>query len=64
MTGDLKVVEHLTYFVIGDAFDDLGVHHHKIKHDEIGNIFADLNGFINHVVTRLLVPRNTGLTLS
>ena len=58
MAGDLEVVEHLTYFVIGDAFDDLGVDHHEIEDDEIGNIFADLHCFVNDVVTRLLVPRN------
>ena len=54
VAGDLEVVEHLSEIVVGDSFDDLGVHNYEAENDEVGDIFPHLHGIIQNVVAWLL----------
>ena len=56
VAGDLEVIEHLPEIMIGDSFDDLGVHNDEVENNEIGDVFPHLHGFIQYVVAWLLLP--------
>ena len=56
--GDAEVIEHLTEFVVGDAVDDLGVHHHLAIGDEVGNVLGDLDGFVEDREALQLLKRD------
>lgn len=53
--GDFKIVNDLGFFVVAERLHNLGVDDDLTKHDEIRDVFADVDGFVNDRKTRLLL---------
>src|SRR6266481_6400777 len=52
--GYFQVVQHLSSLQVSDPVDDLGVHHHGIEGDDIGDEHSDLLSFVRNVIGWLL----------
>ena len=56
--SDPQIIEHLPALVIGDAIDHFDIHDDPSMHDQIGHVFADFHGLVDHVEALLLQSRN------
>ncbi len=53
-TGEAKVIQHLSLLVVTNAVDGLGVHHDRSSNDEVRDVNADVDRFVDDIVLGLL----------
>lgn len=57
-TSDLQIIQNLSPFVVGYFVDGFCINHDLVKDNQVGDILTDLDGFIGHIESRLLIERN------